>query len=263
MSKHKYIVSTKADELLEYIRVMGYANPLNMTLVTRVRTTDTRAACTEVRRLLNNYLIKHGLVEAIPDKYGNNKYNADRFYRLSALGCDYFNEQHASIEYKSINPFIRHHDTQVIDFCTALYLTYKDTYRISFNRIGLAVPKRKTKYFADRVITFENKETGQQAIFYYEHETGERSPRDIYQDKIKLMQSIPLGVNEKFLFSVSDPVLMAFYRPWDFTEERKQAVYNHHKQLKKLLVEKKFTDSRFIIRPFCDYPDIKGMKLIS
>ena len=119
--------SNKADQLLKYLSVIGYANPLNMVLVTHRTADTTKGALTEVYRLLNKYLLKYNLIEPIPDKYDNQKINYERFYHLSRKELDYFKLEQPHVDYKTINSLIVHHDTQVIDFCTALYLAYKDT----------------------------------------------------------------------------------------------------------------------------------------
>ncbi len=51
--------SNKADQLLKYLSFIGYANPLNMVLVTHRKADTTKGALTEVYRLYGARGISH------------------------------------------------------------------------------------------------------------------------------------------------------------------------------------------------------------
>lgn len=257
MVLHTNTISKKADELLEYIRDFDYVNPLNMSLLTHKTSVTGTSALNEVYRLLKNYLLPSELIEPIPDRYRNDKFGYNRFYRLSPKGRQYFKVDTRHKGYKSSNPFLFNHDTQVIDFCTMLYLAYKDEYFITFSTDQLK------KYHPDRIIVMTNRKTNEERRFFYEHETGERSIKDIWEQKLSKMNKLALPYKtDKFIMTLSCIAINPKWRYWEFTPEVKQNNYNSFILLKGLCRDKKL-DERFIIRPFCDYPDIKSMKLIS
>jgi hypothetical protein len=256
----------KADKLLIYIATIGYANPLNMTILTKRTAKNTETALKEVYRLMKQ-LLKTEMVEPIPDKYGIKDYDRERFFKLSTKGEHYLKAISPLFVYKSLDTSIIWHDTAVIDFCTAIYLAYQDDFIVEFKREHFKDKDMRKSYNPDRVIVLTHKKTCQQIAFMYEHETGTRSTNEIWRLKIEDMKKAVNAVskeysNWKFLMTISHPLLKAIYRPWEFTPQLKQYNYDSLILFRGKCRDEKL-DSRFIIRPFCDYPDIKSMKLIS
>lgn len=237
----------KADAIIKYLSIVGYADALNMTLITtsQVKPAKTKSGIDKEPRRLIMRLLEGKLIMPIPNRYGIVKHSPQRFYQLTKKAFDVLELKRKHITYKSGN--LAEHNHQLINVLTAFYKFYPDwEIEISYPSFKNYKPDalvimRKDKYVVSLLVEME---TGTWRV-----ESGfikERVPKMCSLD----FKSMGLA-NVKFLIVKSEPFFNPYWLPIEPLKDEDKLKERFFKYVKSFKVS-----DRWIFMPYYKYPHL-------
>lgn len=233
--------SKKADSILKFLTIAGYADPLNLCILTAKKAITASGVDKEPRRLIN-ILSKQGYIIPINGRYDFNSklnYSNKRFYQPTKEAYDFFGLPYKHITYKSA--LYQEHNHMLINVLAALYKGFNGDLQVEY-------PKYKANE-PDALIHIGYK--GRSYSFLVEMETGSWHI-GAFQERLKKMSKLDyvqekLPRNTKFLIIKANNTFNPYWLPFPFDQTQDMSNMSFFRFVKQC---KEYADERFLFFPY-------------